>query len=300
MVIRFLVTVGFVLTVGVAAAWLNSTEPATLVGAHYFTWYRGTSGDRWGNDATTVHAASPRPLLGEYNSRDIALMDAHIAQMERAGIDFAIVHIVAGSRESWASAEQFVDRLGGDRLRFAVMLDGLYGAAAEVKQDWVMKAEPFTAHPQYLRVEGTPLVMLFSAKIDFAVPGTTLRNVYWTPEYRDGLNTFNGGPLEPHDWAFWAPTPQPLVNGMVPVIPGYSDTHLRREIAMEHPRDDGRLYHEQWRRALELKPAFVLVYGWNEYFEQTMIEPTDAWGERYLRWTACYAALAHAGQTGSC
>ena len=118
--------------------------------------------------------------------------------------------------------------------------------------------------------------------------------------YKDGQNGFNGGPLYERDWPFWMPTPQDAINGIVPVVPGYSDTHLKRPVAMEHPRDNGRMYHAQWQRALTLRPELILVYSWNEYFEQTMIEPTDTWGDQYVKWTACYAALARAGASGDC
>jgi len=90
------------------------------------------------------------------------------------------------------------------------------------------------------------------------------------------------------------------VNGVVPVIPGYIDRHLGREHPMEHPRRDGRMYHDQWQRALAERPELIIVYSWNEHFEQTAIEPTDAWGDRYVRWTACYAAHARRGTVGPC
>ena len=45
---------------------------------------------------------------------------------------------------------------------------------------------------------------------------------------------------------------------------------------------------------------FAFIYSWNEYFEQTAIEPADAWGDRYLAMTACYAAQAHRGTSRNC
>jgi len=86
----------------------------------------------------------------------------------------------------------------------------------------------------------------------------------------------------------------------VPVVPGYVDTHLGRERSMEYPRASGQMYREQWQRALVLRPEMIVVYSWNEYFEQTAIEPTEAWGDQYLKWTACYIAHAHRGTTGAC
>ena len=272
-----------------------------LVGVHYFGWYRLTQ-DGWGNGLTTVPADSPSPAAGRYDSGDTDVIAEHIRQMERAGFDFAIVHVIAGSPGTWANARTFVDRLSGHRLKAAVLLDGLYADEAAAKTMWVQKAKAdFTGDSHYLQFHGQPLIMLFSTRLDFDAPGVILRNVYWTDRYDPGRNTFNGDHhLEPRDWPFWADSPQPLVNGVVPVIPGYIDTSLGRTRTMVHPRNNGELYRQQWNRALALHPELILVYSWNEYFERTGIEPTSEWGNQYLNMTACYIAHAHRGTTGIC
>jgi hypothetical protein len=272
-----------------------------LVGVHYFAWYRLTK-DGWGNGLTTVPADSPLPAAGRYDSSDTDVIAAHIRQMESAGFDFAIVHVIAGSPRTWANARTFVDRLSGHRLKAAVLLDGLYVDEAAAKAMWVQKARAdFTGDSHYLQFHGQPLIMMFSTRLDFDAPGVILRNVYWTDRYDPGRNTFNENHhLEPRDWPFWADTPQPLVNGLVPVIPGYIDTSLGRTRTMVHPRNNGELYRQQWNRALALHPELILVYSWNEYFERSGIEPTAEWGNQYLNMTACYIAHAHRGTTGSC
>ena len=272
-----------------------------LVGVHYFAWYRMESGG-WGNALTNVSADAPKPALGWYDSSDTDVIAAQIRQIEEAGFDFAAVHVIAGSPRTWTNARTFVDRLSGHRLKAAILVDGLYAGTAAEKAMWVQKArDEFADDDHYLRLDGEPLIMLFSAPIDFDMPGVALRNVYWTPRYDPGGNTFNPNRrLEPRDWPFWAPTPQPLVNGVAPVIPGYTDAALGRPQTMVHARDNGRMYREQWQRALALHPEIVLVYSWNEYFEQTAIEPTDAWGNQYLQTSACFIAHAHRGTTGSC
>jgi len=272
-----------------------------LVGVHYFMWY-GRQDTGWGNDATVVADGAPTPLLGKYESDDPVVVDTHIQQMTNAGFDFVIVHINAESPAGWTRAHRFFDRLRGRRLHAAVMLDGLYTRPADAKAMWVDKVrKEFAAHPNYFLFHGKPLVMLFSASVDFAAPDLTLRNVYWTERYDPGTNTFNGlQVLYLHDWPFWGASPPPIVNGVVPVVPGYTDTHLGRDRSMEFPRNNGQMYHEQWRRALALRPELIVVYSWNEYFEQTAIEPTREWGEQYLQWTACYIAQAHSGTAGDC
>jgi hypothetical protein len=276
-------------------------EQRPLVGVYYFAWYRQNSGG-WGNGATAVPGDAPRPTLGWYTSNDVAVMDAHIGQMVSAGFDFVILQVIPESPESWTTAHRFMSRLEGTTLKVAVMLDGLYTVPVTAIAASLEKARAeFAAHPNYFWLRGSPLILLFSGHMDFLVPGIAVRNVYWADRYGPGVNTFNpDGLLLPNDWPFWSPTPSPAMNGMVPIAPGYSDTHLGREEAMEHPRNNGQMYHEQWRRALAMRPEFVVVYSWNEHFEQTAIEPTEAWGEQYLQWTACYVAHAHAGREGTC
>jgi hypothetical protein len=272
-----------------------------LVGVHYFAWYRQEQ-NGWGNGSTAVAADSAKPALGWYDSSDTDVIATQIRQMEDAGFDFAIVHVIAGAPRTWTNARTFVDRLSGHRLKAAVIVDGLYSDAAATKAMWVQRVNAeFAGDSHYQQLHGEPLIMLYSARIDFDAPGVVLRNVYWTDRYDPGLNLFNGNRrLEPRDWPFWSPTPQPLVNGVVPVIPGYIDTALGRARSMVQPRNDGELYRGQWQRALSLHPELVLVYSWNEYFEQTAIEPTSAWGMQYLEISACFIAHAHRGTKGRC
>ena len=278
---------------------LASQRP--LVGVHYFAWYR-IDQRGWGNDSTTVAPDSPKPALGRYDSGDTDVIAAQIRQIEGAGFDFAIVHVIAGSPRTWTNARTFFDRLSGQRLKAAIILDGLYAEPPATKAMWVQKVNTeFAGHGQYLLIHGAPLIMLFSAPVDFDVPGVLLRNVYWTERYDPGSNVFNPDyQVHARDWPFWSPSPQPLVNGVVPVIPGYTDAALGRPRSMVHPRKDGQTYRDQWQRAIALHPELILIYSWNEYFERTAIEPTDAWGNQYLQMTACYIRHAHRGTSGTC
>jgi hypothetical protein len=286
-------------TLGEIGARLAAQKPQ--VGVHYFMWYKPDK-NRWGNGATVVRVGAPPPSLGWYTSNHTDVIDTHIRQMSGAGFDFAIVQIVTHSPASWENAHTFFHRLKGHQLKAAVMLDSLYFDTSAIKTTWVEKAKTeFTGYANYFSLRGEPLIMLFSARLDFSVPGAALRNVYWTNSYEQGTNTFNSDLfLYPADWPFWSGTPQPLINGVVPVVPGYVDTHLGRPEPMEYPRDNGRMYRAQWQRALALRPELIIVYSWNEHFEETAIEPTEAWGDRYLRWTACYIAHARKGTTGAC
>jgi len=286
---------------GLADIRTRLRDQRPLVGVHYFAWYQQDAAG-WRNDVTRVPADAPKPQIGWYDSADTDVVTTQIRQMEVAGFDFVAVHVIPSLPRTMANARTFFDRLSGHRLHAAVVLDGLYEDTPAVKRMWVEKARAqFAGDSHYQRLDGEPLVMLFSAQIDFDVPGVVLRNVYWTDRYEPDGNTFNPDRrLHPRDWAFWAPTPQPLANGMVPVIPGYTDAALGRPRSMLHERNDGQMYREQWQRAIALHPEVILVYSWNEYFERTGIEPTDAWGDQYLRMTSCFIAAAHRGTSSSC
>jgi hypothetical protein len=277
------------------------TAQRPLIGIYYFPWYQSVSG-QWGNGATAVTADTPKPLLGPYESSNPNIIDSHVRQMTEAGLDFVIVNLVPGTEWQWANVHTFFQRLKQTPLKAAVMLDDLYKVEPAVKAGWVEKVKAeFLPYPNYFTYRDRPLVLMFASRLDFMVPDVVMRNVYWTNRYGPGANTFNlDSVLYPHDWPFWAESPQPVVNGVVPVMPGYIDTHLGRDDPMLHPRNNGQLYHQQWQRALALKPELIIVYSWNEYFEQSAIEPTQAWGDSYVRWTRCYVGHARAGTTGAC
>ncbi|HEX2025011.1 MAG TPA: hypothetical protein VHH92_01315 [Actinomycetota bacterium] len=70
------------------------------------------------------------------------------------------------------------------------------------------------------------------------------------------------------------------------VVPGYDDRHIPGRKPDYFPRDDGRLYEEQWTAAIDSHSDQALVVSFNEWMETTNIEPNLEWGTRYLDLTA--------------
>jgi hypothetical protein len=70
------------------------------------------------------------------------------------------------------------------------------------------------------------------------------------------------------------------------VLPGYDDRHIAGRNPDYFPREDGRLYEEQWQAAIDSDSDQVLVVSFNEWMETTNIEPNVEWGHRYLDLTA--------------
>lgn len=279
---------------------LPAAEQRPQIGVYLFLWYRPTSAG-WGNGSTLVSAGAPRPELGWYDSSRPEVLRAQVENIASTGFDFAIVNLVAGDDRMWDIVTTLYREAEGSPLKLAVMVDGLYRASRTVQEASLRRArDRFGRHPNAFWFEGKPLMLSFSSFGPVTVEGVTVRNVYWSPDYRNGFNPFYRGrtptsPTYPVDWPFWGPGP-PLVNGVVPVIPGYDDRSLGRETAIYHPREDGRLYAAQWEHALRQRPDIITVYSWNEHFEQTAIEPTEAWGRRYLDMTREFIQRAKAGR----
>jgi len=57
------------------------------------------------------------------------------------------------------------------------------------------------------------------------------------------------------------------------VSPGYDDSLLQRETTSVVSRLKGGLYEAQWQAAVAAQPDWILVTSWNEFWENTHIEP---------------------------
>jgi hypothetical protein len=78
------------------------------------------------------------------------------------------------------------------------------------------------------------------------------------------------------------------------VSPGYDDSLLGRDTTLVVDRAKGALYDAQWQAAVAAEPDWILVTSWNEFWENTHIEPsaryggqfqarTRTWSERFRR-----------------
>jgi hypothetical protein len=102
-----------------------------------------------------------------------------------------------------------------------------------------------------------------------------------------------------HYFPFWTYNDRMLVmDGVAAVTPGYDDLMLERYPQLAPPLDhaDGRTLEIQFRHAQENNAHTVMIYGWNEYFESAVIEPTVNSGDFYLRLTAHFIEQLKSGE----
>ena len=76
-------------------------------------------------------------------------------------------------------------------------------------------------------------------------------------------------------------------DGFASVLPAYDDTPLKRDPRVipripVQPRNDGETLRKNFAGAVATGAEHIIVYGWNEYFEGSTIEPTQGYGMQYV------------------
>jgi hypothetical protein len=79
------------------------------------------------------------------------------------------------------------------------------------------------------------------------------------------------------------------------VTPGFDDSHLLdRKTPRIVERRGAAVYDEQWSNAIDTGADWIVVTSWNEWWENTEIEPGDRYGRLYLdrtrQWSTVFKA----------
>ncbi len=176
----------------------------------------------------------------------------------------------------------------------------------------------YGAHPAYLRVGGRPVIFIYAASL-LAQPvwteimarlqtsgrhpllvGEFARSTLLEPfdgEYQY-TNIFAGDLLAPFYRAegLRVRTYNLLREGdrrrlwVASVTPGFDDSRLvDRTTPRIVDRSDGSVYDDQWKSAIEAGADWVVVTSWNEWWENTQVEPSERYGRAYTERTRLWA-----------
>jgi hypothetical protein len=226
--------------------------------------------------------------------------------------------------------------LEGQPFSFAILYEapGLLGlhqdrielddqAVERLSADWTYLAATYFDHPNYLMIDGRPVLFVYLTRafaesagevlgqVREAVVGETGQalfligdEVYWhAPSTRrilpyDGITAYNmhtsvaGIQTGFEDkvrarYELWADAAEREGVAFVPgVIPGFDDWAVRPEAAHPVIPRSPELFAAQLQDALRLAsgPArVVMITSWNEWHEDTSIEPSKAFGLDYLQ-----------------
>jgi hypothetical protein len=286
------------------AAPAVSVAPASgvrpLVFAYYYIWYATTSWRR---------AKTDLPRLGTYDSRDRAVIAQQLAWARDAGIDGLIV--------SWKHEQRLddalkvlVDEASKVGMKLILLYQGLDFDRLPldpkvVAADLTWFLDTYGASASF-DVFGLPTIV-WSGTWGYKDSQLALvRNAVGAPEralllgsersadaYAARAQFFDG------DAYYWS-SPDPLstpryqrrldelaaaVRGdagrwIAPAAPGF-DARLVGGTSIV-PRRDGATYRAAWEGALGTNPDVLGIISWNEFSENSQIEPSQTYGTAYL------------------
>ncbi len=283
-----------------------------LVLAFYYTWF---------DEATWRQNKVPDFPATLYVSRDRAAMGRQIEQAQSAGIDAFVVSWYGPrveNNQTETNLRLLLDEAAARNFRIAIDFETqgpFFGSNGDVTQALQALLATHANHPAYLRVDGRPVIFFWRQQRfgvgtwqnirDAVDPG---RQALWIAEGVDisFQQVFDGHHLYSVAWSAdpgvhlikWGQRVRAASQTwgrkiwVATVMPGYNDTRTGRSDAFIRPRDDGAYYAKTWNGALASGADWVVITSWNEWPEGSYIEPSQAYGSRYLdltrEWTARY------------
>jgi hypothetical protein len=299
-------TAAGLLILAAAGAGLGPTAPAAHAAAdgppvlaYYYIWYTPTSWNR---------AKKDYPLLGRYDSGDAAVMRTQIRWAKQAGIDGFIV--------SWKSTPQLDRRLAtlvrvadAEKFKLGIIYQGLDFErkpvpVAQVAEDLDTFAGRYATNPAF-KIFDKPLVVwsgtwrfstrevqegTHAARDRLLVLGSarSTRDYERIAPYVDG-NAYYWSSVNPATF----PDYQGKLDGMsaaiharsglwvAPASPGFDARAIGGKTVVD--RRNGDTLRTQWSAAVKSSPDALGLISWNEFSENSHVEPSRTYGNRYLQ-----------------
>ncbi len=306
--------------------WICPEQPilpkTTLVGAWYSLYFYEIGSnpvDHW-----SLEGFRYKPLLGRYNSADVIAQQYPL--MKNAGINYLLLDDTNGvgndGGQIQANAVKIFNSLPHDMPIAMAGGYGLWGKHSE--QDQNTEAQHFWDHfgqkPNYLQwynlESGSykPLLVILN-ELESFYPNDEIKR-YWkdsrfSVRYAAGyVNSLNPNLQEYAKQGLWgwATHSQVLSSETMVVQPGWHTAHIKNRPHVYSPiyRTQGENYTKHWLNVLKVKPRNVIIASWNDWAEETAIEPatrevaeaelfSDSYGEEvpdyYLKITNGYTQL---------
>lgn len=279
-----------------------SIRPVPAIGMWYTVW--------WTKDDQFKHWVNCHvlPTRGPYTAGDPQVIAAHYAQLRDLGVDFLIMDDTNcvgndGGRinDNIRAWFDFMDRLpSAERIPICI------GGGGEMREEGVKgqsRAADFywqawAQRPSYFHLDGKPLLLVDTD--DNYGPGD------WDDSRFAVRWAYNGDNYESmakrKTWGWGSYEPAPILAESMSIWPGHRfPKHVAEQgrDPLEESREGGRLYVRMWLRVLKARPRFVTIADYNNFEEETAIEPSYTWEDPhghavpdlYLRITRAYAAL---------
>ena len=267
--------------------------------AYYYIWYDPSSWDR---------AKSDLPLLGGYSSDDESVMRQHVTWAKSAGLDGFIV-----SWKNTTTLDRRLDTLVRVATEMNFKLEIIYEGldfnrdplpATQVAEDLAYFRTHYATDPVF-DLFGKPIVVWsgtwkFSAS-DVALVTGPLRadlQILASERSTDGfLRLANYVDGDAYYWSSVDPNTSSTYEDklavmgtavhdaaglwIAPAAPGFDARLVGGTTVVD--REDGKMLERQMGVALDSFPDAIGVISWNEFSENSEIEPSKKYGDRSLR-----------------
>ncbi|HEU5362719.1 MAG TPA: endo-1,3-alpha-glucanase family glycosylhydrolase [Gaiellaceae bacterium] len=291
------VAAGLIAATGAAGASAAARPPVPVL-AYYYIWFNATSWQR---------AKIDTPLLGRYSSDEVRTMRQHIRWAQQAGIDGFVV--------SWKSTPTLNRRLARliavarqSRFKLAIMYEGLDFErrplpVARVARDLQFFQRHFASSPVF-HIYSKPLV-IWSGTWKFtpaAIARVTsplrsslllLASQRQADDYARVASSVDG---DAYYWAAVDPFTTPGYEAKLKRLAGVVHAHGGMWIAPAAPgfdarslggtsliaRRSGKTLEAEYAAALDSSPDAIGLISWNEFSENTQIEPSTRYGSQSL------------------
>ena len=282
-----------------AAGSEDSAATTIPLFAYYYIWFSHNS---W------ARAKKDLPLIGTYSSSDPGVMRHQIEQAKSAGITGFIV--------SWKDTPLNDQRLellmrvaAQEHFKLAMIYEGLDFSrkplpVSQVAADFVTFRDRFAGNPVFYRVDGKPLtiwsgtwafsyaqvaqvtsavrpqLLVLSTEKDMTgferIAGVTDGDAYYWSSVNPATNTGYGAKLDRMSQAirragkYW----------IAPFAPGFDARLVGGQRAV--PRDNGQTLRTEYAVAVRSSPDMLGLISWNEFSENSYVEPSKNYGYQSL------------------
>lgn len=283
-------------------------------GRQVWAFYMGFwTGNGWGSSPEVM---DDQPAIGLYDSRDPGVAGMQIDQAKSAGIDAFVVSWFGPSDGAVTTAvfNTLLDQAGARGFMVGAAID-IYDPNFNNARDSIVNAANYLVHdranhPAYLRYNGKPVIFFaFQNRVGFsAAQWQEIRNAVdpnhntiWIAEgvtgcciyggAMDGMYAFNLAWANGSSSRYRTERNRALGAGgsmYIPTIhPGWNESKIaaregRRNPTAPRNRADGRFLTTSFNGAVASGADVILVGTWNEYVENSHIEPSVNFGTQSL------------------
>ncbi len=258
-----------------------------------------------------------------YDSSNPLALARHITWTQAAELDGLIVSWWGSESFTDDNLATFLDSLSGADLHATIYFETLsphFDSPDKVISELEYVLDSYSSHPNFFWYAGRPVIFVYAVQ---GVPIYGGMTPYLTWQmivdqlHADGYNPlligdamdslyldiFDG--LHPYLARYDPAIYQDISCSahqlgklwVADIYPGYDDHLLDRPTHLYIPRNAGQTYSDTFTAALQTNPDWIVVTSFNEWWENTHIEPGALYGYDYLSQTAGLSARFHAWHT---